>query len=82
VIVDHVAHDRVGVVKFQQLAVLRFDLLDVPVGPYFKYVLSKWVKHLIEELTMAQLDKLNGQHRQRILFRNTIGAIPFGLERL
>jgi hypothetical protein len=53
VIVNHVVHDRVGVVQFEQLAVLRLDLFDVLIGPDFKYVLSERVKHLIEELTMA-----------------------------
>jgi hypothetical protein len=81
-IVDHVAHDRVSIIQFEQLTVLCLDLLDVLVEPDFRYMLPEWVKHLIEELTMAQLDQLNGHHRWRILLRSTIGTIQFDRDKL
>jgi hypothetical protein len=82
VIIDHVAHDRVNVVQFEQLAMFYLDLLDDFVRLDFRYVLSERVKHLIEELTMVQLDQLSGHHRRCILFRNTIGAVLLGFNRM
>ncbi len=55
-IIDHVAHDHASVVQFEQLAMLCLNLLNVLIGLDFKYVLSKQVKHLIEKLTLVQLD--------------------------
>jgi hypothetical protein len=82
VIIDHVTHDHASVVQFEQLVVLCLDLLDVLIGQDFQYMLSKWVKHLIEKLTLVQLDQLSRHHKRRILLRSTIGVIPFGLDRL